>query len=449
MPKVFSSLGSSAKASFSALCLTVFLSTLTPLSALEIHQLTTPKGLKVWFAPDKTVPVISMAFSFENAGSAHNAAEKAGLAMMSAALMTEGAGKLEANAFSEKLAELGVGIAFSADADYFRGGFKTTLRTKKEAMALLKEVLYKAHLPEDRLEILRQQALSSLQANLKEPNYILGESARKVLYEGHPYERSGEGTLESLKEISTDDIRDFLKGNLARSNLKIAICGNLSTNDVIELVDSVFADLPLTAMGKPLPKHDVTYSGETTVTQQTIPQSVSLFYHPGLNTDHKNYMMLSLVSYIFGSGFNSRLVQEVREKNGLAYVVQSFLSLKKEAASLGGFVGSENAKIDDALTRIKKEFATLASFGVTEQELKDAKKAAIGSFILRLSSTSAIAGQLLTYQEINYPASYLNERSGKINALRIDEVNTFIKGFFDLQKLTFFVVGNPEKDLTQ
>jgi zinc protease len=218
---------------------------------------------------------------------------------------------------------------------------------------------------------------------------------------------------------------------------------------VIQLVDSVFADLPSKAVGQPLPKPTLSYSGETLVTQQTIPQSVSLFYHPGLNTGDTNYMMLSLVSAIFGSDFTSRLMKEVREKNGLAYTVQSFLSLKKEAASLGGFVGSKNVKIGEALTRIKKEFSTLASFGVTEQELKDAKKAAIGSFVLRLSSTSAIAGQLLTYQEIDYPASYLNERSGKINAIRLNDVNAFIKDFFDPQKLTFYVVGNPVKDLTQ
>src|SRR5690606_24517961 len=155
----------------------------------------------------------------------------------------------------------------------------------------------------------------------------------------------------------------------------------------ISLVDSVFADLPVQSDGQSLPKPNLSYSGQTVVTRQTIPQSVSLFYHPGLNTDDKNYLILSLVSSIFGSDFTSRLMREVREKNGLAYTVQSLLSIKKDAASLGGFVGSENAKIDEALTRIKKEFATLASFGVTEQELKDAKKAAVGSFVLRLSST--------------------------------------------------------------
>lgn len=434
---------------FNFVCASVFLSAFTPLKALEIHQLTTPKGIKVWFAPDKTVPVISMAFSFENAGSAHNPTEKNGLAMMSAALMTEGAGELDANGFADRLAELGIGISFSADADYFRGGFKTTLRTKEEAIDLLKDVLHKALLPTDRLEILRQQALASLKAKQKQPNYILGNSARKGTYGEHPYGSSGDGTLESLKEISTDDIKTFLKTHLARSNLKIAICANLPTEEVMQLVDSIFADLPSTSTGKPLPKPALSYSGQTIVTEQTIPQSVSLFYHPGLNTHDKNYMILSLVSAIFGSDFTSRLMQEVREKNGLAYTVQSFLSIKKEAASLGGFVGSENAKIEEAITRIKKEFSTLASFGVTEQELKDAKKAAIGSFVLRLSSTSAIAGQLLTYQEINYPASYLNERSGKINAIRLDDVNTFIKDFFDPQKLSFYVVGNPEKDLTK
>ncbi len=427
--------------------LTLFLIAFSPLKALEVHQLTTPKGIKVWFAPDKTVPVISMGYSFDNAGSAHEPDGKEGLAMMTAALLTEGAGKLDANALSEKLAELAVGIGFSADTDYFRGSFKTTLRTKKEAIVLLKDVLYKALLPKDRLEILRQQALSGLQASLKQPNYILGKMGRETLYAGHPYSRSAEGTLESLKSISREDTQKFLKKNLGRSNLRVAVCGNLSKDEVIAMVDSVFADLPQKAMVKPLPTLEVPYSGKTLVTVKNIPQSVCLFYHPGLNVDHKNYMMLNLIVDILGGGFESRLSQEVREKKGLAYTVNTFLSIKKNVASLGGFVGTENAKIEEALTIIRKEYAKLASFGVTEKELKEAKQAAIGSYILRLSSTSAIASQLLTYQEINYPASYVNERSSKINAIKLSAVNAFIQDFFNPQKLTFFVVGNPKKAL--
>ena len=348
---------------------------------------------------------------------------------------------------SEKLAELAVGIGFSADADYFRGSFKTTVRTKKEAIALLKDVLYKALLPQDRLDILRQKALSGLQSSLKRPNYILGKSARESLYKGHPYSRSADGSLASLATLSREDIQGFLKGNLSRSNLKVSICGHLSKDEVIALVDFVFADLPDQATVKDLPDLAVDYSGKTIITPKEIPQSACLFYHPGLDFNHKNYLVLSLVTDILGGGFTSRLTQEVREKKGLAYGVSSFQSLKKKVASLGGFVGTENVKVTESLDIIRQEYAKLASFGVTEQELKDAKQSAIGEFVLRLSSTAAIAAQLLTYQEINYPASFVNERSSKINAITLERVNAFVSSFFDPQKLTVFIVGNPQKGL--
>ena len=84
-----------------SLFVTLFALSFSPLKALEVHQLTTPKGIKVWFAPDKTVPVISMTYSFENAGSAHEPQGKEGVAMITAAMMTEGAGVLDANALAE------------------------------------------------------------------------------------------------------------------------------------------------------------------------------------------------------------------------------------------------------------------------------------------------------------------------------------------------------------
>ena len=420
---------------------------MSPVQALEVHQLTTPKGIKVWFAPDKTVPVISMSYSFANAGSAHEAQGKEGVSSMAAAMLTEGAGKLDANGLSEKLAELAVGIGFSSDADYFRGSFKTTLRTKKEAFSLLKDVLYKALLPQDRLEILRQQAVAGLQASLKQPNYLLGKSARESLYGDHPYSRSPDSAIESLKVLSREDIQHFLKKNLGRSNLKVALCGNLSKDEVIALVDSVFGSLPQQVDVKALPDLAVDYSGKTVVTTKDIPQSACLFYHPGLNVDHKNYMILGLVADILGGGVNSRLTQEVREKKGLAYTVSTFLSTKEKVASLGGFVGTENSKVNESLDIIRKEYAKLASFGVTAQELKDAKQSAIGEFVLRLSSTAAIAGQLLTYQEINYPAAFVNERASKIKAITLKEVNAFVSEFFDAQKLTVFIVGTPQKEI--
>ena len=424
----------------------VLFTSLTSVQALEVHQLTTPKGIQVWFSPDKTVPVISMAYSFEKAGSAHEPQDKEGLAGMTAALLTEGAGKRDANALSEKLAELAVGIGFGADADYFRGSFKTTLRTKKEAIALLKDVLYKPHLSQDRLDLLRQKAIAGLKASLKQPNYILGKTARETLYAGHPYARPADGTLTSLQGITREDIQGFLKKNLERSNLRVAICGNLSKDDVIAMVDSIFAGLPQKVEVTPLPVLEISFSGKTVTIPQDIPQSVCLFYHPGLNVDHENYMMLALVTDILGGGFVSRLAQEVREKKGLAYTVNSFLSLKKKVASLGGFVGTENPKVHEALAIIHKEYAKLASFGITEKELKEAKQAAVGSFILRLSSTAVIASQLLTYQEIKYPASYVNERASKINAIQLNEVNAFVNAFFAPEKVTAFIVGNPSEE---
>lgn len=418
-----------------------------PTKALEVHSLTTPKGIKLWYAPDKTVPVISMRFSFYGAGSAYEPEGLEGLTSLGAPLLLEGAGPRDARSLKERLETLGIVIAFDGDTDYFRGTLKTTTRHQKEALTLLKDVLYRPHLLPERLEIIRQQAITVLQNALHSPSYLVARQAREALYPGHPYARPSEGTLESLKRISDSEIKTFLKSKLGRSNLQVSICGALTKEEAIHLVDDLFGELPKTLTIQEVKAPETSYKGDVQTNIQDFPQATCLFYHPGLPYQDKNYMMLQLATHIFGGDFSSRLLREIREKKGLAYDVSAFIANSAKASHMAGSLGSDNARVLEALQDIRKEFAKLGTFGVTEKELKEAQQALIGTFILKLSSTMAIASQLLFYQEIGYPVSYINDRAALILGIKLSDLNTFLKTFLDPQKLTFFVVGTPKTEL--
>jgi zinc protease len=427
------------------LSLLIYLSLSDAGKAIKVQELTTKRGIKVWLAQDTSVPIFSIAYSFEDAGSAHEEKLAEGRTLLASELLLQGAGNLSPQDFKEKLAELGVTISFSADLDYFRGFFRTTLRVKDAGIALLKDVLYSAHLEEKRLEILRSQAITSLQNKLQEPAYIAGRNAAETLYKGHPYAQSAEGIPDSLLAISVSSIRHFLQSKLALSNLKIAICGNLSKQEASEIVDQIFSRLPDIALTKPLPPLKISYSGTMSLDRRTYPQSNCLFYHPGLDYSDPNYLNQQILAHILGGDVSSRLTQDIREKNGLAYTVETSSTHFKLAHHLEGYVGTENAKINETIHRIQQQFSKLDDFGVTAQELKHSQEAAIGSFVLQMSSTKNIARQLLSFQERGRPVTYIDERTVQIRDIKLKDLNDFLKHYIEPKKVTFFVVGNPQK----
>lgn len=413
-------------------------------TAIEVHELKTPKGLTVWFTQDKSVPLISVSFSFQNAGSMTEAKGKDGLANATAQLMMEGAGKLNANAFREKMALVGARFGFEASRDRFYGTFVTTLRMKSQAIQLFKDALYRPRFDKDRVDLYKIQTRPQIIETMKQPEYKLGKMVRSVLYQNHPYERDGDPTLESIDALTREDMKSFLKTKLGKSNIIIGVCGNLSAQDVRALVDELFGDLPKTVKvdTKTYDTPDVS-DHVYVIKQDNFPQTQAMIIQKGLSHKDKDYWHLRLAISVLGQGFKSRLLQELREKKGLVYSIYASMSNSDHANFVNISLGTANGKVQDAITSTQASYDTFAANGITAQELQEAKESAIGSYVLGLSSTGAIASALRGLQEINYPITYINDRSRLINSITLDAINAFIKSFFTAKPQTTFLIGEP------
>ena len=129
------------------------------------------------------------------------------------------------------------------------------------------------------------------------------------------------------------------------------------------------------------------------------PQSVAIFGRQGVARSHPDHMAALVVTQILGGGTSeARLVQEVREKRGLAYWVYSLLYNFKHASVLIGGVASPNEEVAKSLDLIRNEFKRLAEKGPSQQEVDSAKSFLIGSYVLNLDSNAKIAEQMLRSQ---------------------------------------------------
>lgn len=415
--------------------------------AMKIEQVVSPKGIKAWLVQEKNVPLIAMRFAF-NGGAAQDVPGKEGTAYLLSGMLDEGAGDLTSTQFQEKIEEIAVRIGFDASRDNFSGSFQTLSERKEEAFELLKLAITQPRFDQDALDRVRLQILSSLKFEQNNPNNVATRAWFKSSFGEHPYARPTKGTEDSLKTLTQDDLKEVHKKIFSRENLKIAVVGDVSVEELGLLLDKVFGDLPEKSGVTTVPEAETVLGPVTDTIEMNIPQSVVQFGHQGLKRDDKDFIPAYILNYIMGGGgFASRLMEEVREKRGLAYSVYSYLYPLKHSALVLGGVATKNSSVPEAIDIIKKEFNRMADEGPTEEELKNAKNYLTGSYALRFDTSSKIASQLLWIQVEGLGMEYIEKRNDMIKAVTISQIRDVAKRLFQGEKLRFTVVGKPVQEV--
>ena len=209
-------------------------------------------------------------------------------------------------------------------------------------------------------------------------------------------------------------------------------------------MDDLLGDLP--EKGAPLPgRADYALEGGTTVVEFPTPQYVAVFGHQGIKRDDPDFFVAYVMNQILGAGgFGSRLMEEVREKRGLTYGVNTYLVPMDNAELFLGQVASANDRVGQAMDVIRDEWRKLATEGVTAQELEDAKKFLTGAYPLRFDGNAPIARILVGMQVDGLPTSYIDTRNDNIEAVTLDDIRAIASRLLQPENLHFVVVGQPE-----
>ena len=164
---------------------------------------------------------------------------------------------------------------------------------------------------------------------------------------------------------------------------------------------------------------------------------------PAVTMHTPEHYTLQLYANILGGSMSSRLFQEVREKRGLAYSVQSYLSANDAGSALMAQVATKNEKVAESISVIRAEMAKLAENGVSEEVLNNAKSYLTGSYPLRFDTNAKIASQLLGIQQEDLGIEYVNERNAKIKAVTAADIKRLGERLLKVDQLMITVVGQP------
>lgn len=409
---------------------------------VDIQTLSTPGGINAWLVEDHSIPFTALEIRFVGGGSL-DLPGKRGSTNLMVGLLEEGAGEMDARAFARASESLAANFSYDIGDDTVAISAKFLTENRDEAVELLRASLIEPRFDPDAVERVRGQVLSSLRSDQTDPRAIASKTFDALIFGDHPYGTSYEGTIESVSALSRDDIVAAHSGAMARDRLFVSAVGDISSTELAALLDRLFDDLPAT--GAPMPTEAVVnFPGGETVVEFDTPQSVVMFAQGGIKRDDPDFFAAYVLDLILGGGsFESRLMNEVREKRGLTYGIYTYLMDRDHAQAWAGQVNSANDRVAEAIAVTRAEWAKLREDGVTEEELANAKTYLTGAYPLRFDGNGPIANIIVAMQVEGLGIDYIKTRNDKVNAVTMEDVARVAQRLLTPEALSFVVVGKP------
>lgn len=416
----------------------------TPLHAqIDIQPVTSPQGFSAWLSEEHSIPFVAIEIIFPGGANLDPEGAEGAVSLMTA-LLSEGAGDMDAQEYAAALERLAGGVSFSAGRDSMSLSITALSENRDQVIDLARLALTEPRFDGSALARTRAQQRSSLERAARNPNTIASRAFNELAYTGHPYARPTDGTPETVAELTHDDITAAHQSALTRDRVLVGAAGDISAEELGDILDRLLADLPKATI--PLPDYArFTAPPGITVIPYDGPQSVIAFGHQGLPRDDDDFMAAFVMNEIFGGGrFGTRLMTELREIRGLTYGVGTSLASASHGDSFQGRLSTANDRVAEVVELLREEWEWLARGGITEDDLERIKTYLTGAYPLRFDGNGSIASILASMQFQGFDIDYVNTRNDQVQAITLADINRIAERLIRPEALHFVIVGQPE-----
>ncbi|VAX01561.1 FIG015287: Zinc protease [hydrothermal vent metagenome] len=418
-------------------------------SGPNIQTWNTKNGAKVLFVPTMQLPMLDLRVTFD-AGAARDA-DKPGLASLTNNMLDQGAKlgkiKLSSDDIAERFDSIGARFGSSSLKDMALLSLRSLTDSKilNQSLETFMAVLQAPTFPQRDFDRNKKQMLISLKAQSQSPATIASKLFYKNLFENHVYSTSSSGTKKSIKALSIQDLKDFYAKYYVAKNAVIVMVGNLQLTQATKIAEKISSGL---AVGeKAVALIDAArYATAKTISEQ-FPSSQThiVMGNVGLKRGDKDYYALYVGNHILGgSGFSSRIVNEIREKRGLAYSSYSyFVPMRVNGPFIIG-MQTKNEQTQEALKILNEVLVKFITEGPTAAELEHSKLNIAGGFPLRIDSNKEIVEYLAMIGFYDLPLDYLGTFVDNINTLTLEQIKDAFQRRVDPSKLLTIIVGDSK-----
>ncbi|MBK5928196.1 M16 family metallopeptidase [Rhodobaculum claviforme] len=411
---------------------------------VSVTEVTSPGGITAWLAPETALPFVALEIVFPG-GATLDPEGAEGATVLMSDMLAEGAGPLDAQSFAEATEAIAAQISFDAGPDAVTVSARFLTEVADDAADLLRLALAAPRFDADAFERARARAVSQARSAERSPNALASRRLAELTWGTHPYARPHDGTEDSLRALTPDDLRAAHARALARDRVHVAAVGDIDADTLGALLDHVLGTLPEATT--PLPdRATVGLDGGVTHVAFDGPQAVIAFGQPGIGPDDPDFFAAFVLSEALGGGrFGTRLMRALRTERGLTYGVGAFLVNRRLGDTLQGRFATTPARADEAIEVVRAEWARMAEEGLSAEELAAIQTYLTGAYPLRFDGNARIAAILASMQLQGFAPDYIATRNDKVAAVTVEEVRAAAARLLDPEGLHFVVVG-PQED---
>lgn len=379
-------------------------------------------------------------------GSANESSEINGLSHFIEHMLFKGTNKRTSFEISDGIDRLGSQInAFTAKeiTCYY---VKSTRENFKDSVEILSDLFFNSTFDEE--ESVKEKDVVKEEINMCEdtPEDLCLDILAESYFGKSGLGQTILGTAKNVDSFTKDDIAEYMSKYYTPTNTVIAVAGNISFDEAVKITDEYFAQYFKNSTTADIFVNDKFYTGNA-MKVKDIEQAHIGMCMPSYELGSDKTVATSILNTVFGGGMSSRLFQIIREQNGLAYSVYSYVSQYKYAGAFEIYAGVNPSKRDLALECIVKEIKNLKSGGITEAEFNRGKEQVKSAFIM---SQESVASQMLLYGKQLLFLDKLfdfNEKIKEINECTMKDVQEVIEESFDLDKCAYSYVGKKRSKL--
>jgi zinc protease len=415
-----------------------------------------PNGLTIAVVERKNVPLVTVQLLVKSGANSENA-EHAGLANLTASLLTKGTKTRTATQIAEQMEFLGGSINTGAGWNSSNVTINVMSDKLDPAMAILSDVVLQPSFQQDEIKLLKSQTLDNLSYNLQQPGFLASYVASAYSYKEHP----AGGTPSSINKIGQQDIIDFHKKAFTANNAVLVFSGDITPGKANLLAQKYFAQwsalgskaVKVTAIPNRM-ENAKAKSSTKRILVVDLPDAgqAAVKYVQDLKVGRieaasrksaKAYYPAIVLNSILGGGYSSRLNQEIRIKRGLSYGAFSGFSWRNSEANFGASTQTKNESAAEVAALLFDEVGKLADKTIEPAELNPRKLALTGDFGRNLETTDGLAGAIAELYAFGLAASELNGYMPNVEAISDSQVRDFAKA--NLTGGDIIIVGDHAK----
>ena len=297
----------------------------------------------------------------------------------------------------------------------------------------------------DKIDLSKKQFASLISRRNDDINEIAQRESTRLAYgRENPYARMPE--YATIASVTRDDLLSWHKRIVAPNNMILGITGDFDAAAMEAKLREAFGNL---SRQKPFPKTEISFPepkpGIYFIEKEDVNQSSIEIVGLGIERRNPDYYAVEVLNELFGNGFSSRLVVNLRTRQGLAYSVGGRIGASFDHPSIERFsIGTKSATTAVAIEAMKKQMDELTQSGVTDEEVRKAKDSILNSFIFAFDSKQKVLAERMAYEFYGYPADFLEKYRAGIEKVTVADVDRVARKYIHPDKLAVLVVGNAK-----